>query len=353
MKRQMHEKYSLMFLIVGFILLVQLLVVLFGGVIVLLIVKFGAISLEDTDRMDALSVIMFAVGTNNMVVLIVSLFGSHIPLKPINRLISQVNKLASGNFKARLDLGHAFSVIPAFAELSDSFNKLAEELDNTEILRADFVNNFSHEFKTPLVSIAGFAKLLRRGNLSEREKLEYLAVIEEESLRLSNLATHVLDLTRVENQVILTGVSEFNLSEQIRSCILMLENKWIKKNITFYPDFAEYIISANEGLLKQVWSNLLDNAVKFSPNGGTIAVDIREDGEAISVSVTNPGEEIPPEQHKRIFQKFYQADRSHLSEGNGIGLAIVKRIVELHRGKVSVHSDNGISVFTVDLPKNQ
>lgn len=323
------------------------------GTVTYLLVRSGTIAFRDDDPLDIGRIVVLIISVNNLVGLVVTLSGSRLFLKPVDQLILKIDQLASGSYTARLAFGPVLSSVPFFAAISSSFNKLAEELENTEMLRGDFVNNFSHEFKTPIVSIAGFAKLLRRGNLSDKEKLEYLAIIEAESLHLSDLATHVLELTRVENQAILTDVSAFNLSEQLRSCILMLEDKWTKKSLTFDLDFEEHIISANESLLKQVWSNLLDNAVKFSPDSGTIAVDIREDGEAISVSVTNPGDEISPAQQKRIFQKFYQADSSHSSEGNGIGLAIVKRIVELHHGKVSVHSENGLTTFTVELPKKQ
>jgi signal transduction histidine kinase len=219
------------------------------------------------------------------------------------------------------------------------------------MLRSDFINNFSHEFKTPIVSIAGFTKLLRKGNLSQPQKEEYLAIIETESLRLSQMATNVLNLTKVENQTILTDVTEYNLSEQIRSCILLLSEKWEEKEIDYVLDFREYSIHANEELLKQVWINLLGNAVKFSPHGGTIEVRITEQPDTMTVSVMNTGSTIAPEQQAKIFRKFYQADESHAAEGNGIGLAIVKRVVELHEGTVSVASGNGRTTFTVVLPK--
>ena len=242
--------------------------------------------------------------------------------------------------------------MPAFAQISDGFNKMAQELQNTEMLRSDFINNFSHEFKTPIVSIAGFAKLLKRGNLTQRQREEYLDIIEEESMRLSDMATNVLNLTKVENQTILTGQSTFNLSEQLRASILLLERKWSKKNLQWQLEFGEYRITANEELLKQVWINLLDNAIKFSPEGGTIAVRITEQGGTLAVSVRNAGAAIPQPEQEKIFRKFYQADESHSSEGNGIGLAIVKRVTELHRGTVVVRSGNDETTFTVTLPEH-
>jgi signal transduction histidine kinase len=240
---------------------------------------------------------------------------------------------------------------PAVTGIRDSFNKLAEELEHTEVLRNDFINNFSHEFKTPIVSIAGFAKLLRRGNLTEAQREAYLISIEEESKRLSYMATNVLNLSKVESQTILTDVTVFNLSEQIRSAVLLLEGKWSEKSIELQLDFREYTVEGNEEMLKQVWINLIDNAIKFSPRCGTVILDIQDGGETLSVSVSNTGSEIPAEQMGKIFGKFYQADESHATEGNGIGLAVVKRVVELHMGSIEVCSEGGMNTFTVELHK--
>ncbi len=275
----------------------------------------------------------------------------HIPLKPISRLISSIDSLASGDYSVRIKQSGILKKLPLFVELTDSFNTLAEELQNTEMFRSDFVNNFSHEFKTPIVSIAGFAKLIRKGGISDEQKEEYLSVIEEESLRLSRMATNVLELTKIENQTILTDTTSFNLSEQLRICILMLEEKWSAKDVDFKLNFREHTINADQELLAQVWINLIDNAVKFSPEKGTVEVNIKTDEDSIYVSVINSGKEIPPEKRERIFNKFYQADESHSSEGNGVGLAVVKRVVELHNGEVKVNCEHNMTMFTVKLPK--
>lgn len=261
-----------------------------------------------------------------------------------------MNRLASGDFQARLKFGRLLTSHPAFAELTDSFNKMAEELGNTEMLRNDFINNFSHEFKTPIVSVAGFAKVLKRGGLTPEQQAEYLNIIEAESLRLSYMATNVLNLTRIENQSILTNVSRFNLSEQIRSCILLLEHKWAPKELEWKLDFGEHEICGNEELLKQVWINLIDNAVKFSAHGDIVEIRLAQKEQEIRVSVINSGPEIPAEAREKIFNKFYQADESHSSEGNGVGLAIVKRVAQLHGGRALVRSQGGITEFTVELP---
>jgi len=320
-----------------------------GGVIIFLIHRgvlepSGSVPKSDhlILRMMAASVLLGAA---------LSAVTSRIPLKPVNAIINAMNRLASGDYKTRLHFGKFLGRHPTAIEISRSFNNLAEELDRTEILRSDFINNFSHEFKTPIVSIAGFAKLLKHGNLTEEQKAEYIDIIEEESLRLSAMATNILNLTKVENQTILTGVSKFNLSEQIRNCVLLLENKWSRKNITPELDFGEHFINANEEMLKQVWINLIDNAVKYGDEGTSMRISITETADHILVSVSDTGVEIPSELKEKIFRKFYQADESHSSEGNGVGLAVVKGIVKLHNGDVTVSSANRKTVFTVSLPK--
>ncbi|MGM9615111.1 MAG: sensor histidine kinase [Oscillospiraceae bacterium] len=277
------------------------------------------------------------------------------PLGPVNALINGLNRLASGEYETRMHPAKRSEKwvydLHIMRALSDSFNALAAELESTEMLRSDFINNFSHEFKTPIVSIAGFAKLLKRGNLTEEQKIEYLDIIEEESLRLSSMATNVLNLTKVESQSILTNVSAFNLSEQLRTCVLMMEAKWSRKRLDMELLFDEIQIRGNEELLKEVWINLLDNAVKFAAEGSSIFVRAVEAPGGVTVSVENEGPEIPASAREKIFNKFYQADESHAAEGNGVGLAIVKRVVELHGGEVGLTSEAGKTMFTVHIPQ--
>lgn len=294
-----------------------------------------------------MSLISFLIGAT------LTYFSSHLPLKPINELTSKINRLAAGDFKTRLEFGKTLSSHRAAKELTASFNKMAEELENTEMLRSDFINSFSHEFKTPIVSITGLANLIESGNLTEEQRAQYARAIREESMRLSSMASNVLSLSRVENQAILTDVSRFNISEQVRSAVLLLEEKWARKNIDLQLDFEEYFIEASEELLMQVWINLIDNAVKFTPKGGTVTLEVYEGETEICVKVSNTGSLIPPEKQDKIFNKFYQADESHSTRGNGIGLAIVKRIVDLHKGNVLVLSEGGVTAFTVSLPKRQ
>ena len=347
-KRKKHFGLLLMFILILFVTgLVN------SGITTLtmyILVRHGVLQVATDVLPDAGRLLLANVLLSVPVCLLISAAVSKFPLKPIRELIDGMDRLASGDFKTRIRAGRIMGRYSAYVDVTESFNKMAQELESTEMLRTDFINNFSHEFKTPIVSIAGFAKLLKRGNLSEKEKTQYLDAIEEESMRLSAMATNVLSLTKVENQTILTDVTEYNLSEQIRSCMLLLESKWSKKDIELELDFGEHTIRANEELLKQVWINLLDNAVKFTPDGHTIQVKIAEKDQKLTVTVRNTGSQIPPERQEKIFRKFYQADESHASQGNGIGLAIVKRIVELHGGSVGVSSEDEVTTFTVKLP---
>ncbi|MCD7821932.1 MAG: ATP-binding protein, partial [Clostridiales bacterium] len=259
----------------------------------------------------------------------VSLLITYLPVRAINKIIKGMYRLADGDFSVRIHLK-----IPGLGQdLSRAFNTMAEELENTELLRSDFVNNFSHEMKTPIVSIRGFARLLCKQPLTELQA-QYAQVIAEEAQRLSVMTEKILSLTKVENQTILTGVAAFNLSEQLRKSILLLMERIEAKGLELEADFPEVTLSGNAELLEQAWVNVLDNAVKFSPEGGTVAVSIRPGADAVTVSVLNQAEPLSEETQRRIFQKFYQADASHGGEGAGIGLSLVKRIVELHRGTV-------------------
>ena len=323
--------------------------VLLAAVLSYVLTRFGFLPIQTDLFPESLQLLIFMSVISVIVGTGLSMLAVRIPLAPINWLISQMNRLADGDFQARVHFKKPISMIPAFLEVEESFNKMAQELGDTELLRQDFINNFSHEFKTPIVSIAGFGKLLQRADLDEAQRKEYIDAIVEESARLSSMATNVLKLTKVENQAILTGVTEYNLSEQLRSAALLLEGDWTAKHIDLDMEFGEVNIRGNEELLKEVWINLLHNAVKFSPEYGPLQVRIYQEENAVRVTVTNSGF-IPEEEQKRIFRKFYQADRSHFSAGNGVGLAIVKKIVELHQGSVQVESHGGAVMFTVTLP---
>lgn len=350
-KEDKKHRLALTLLVASIIFVFMFFTVLISGLVGVVLVKTDIISIADENTFSITKVI-FLLSINSLVMgAVIAAGASRYPLKPVNRIVDQMNRLASGDFKARLEFNKPLNRHPTAIEISNSFNKMAEELENTEMLRGDFINNFSHEFKTPIVSIAGFAKLLKRGNLTEEQKREYIDIIEEESLRLASMATNVLNLTKYENQSILTDVITFNLSEQLRSAILSLEGKWSRKNIDFNLDFNEHIVQGNKDMLKQVWINLIDNAIKFSSEYETVTIKIQDCDDIYEISVTNKGNIISKEEQKKIFNKFYQADESHSTEGNGVGLAVVKRVVKLHNGDIGVHSENFETTFTVYLPK--
>ena len=348
-ERKQHKSLTLVFSAITFALMCAALAVGIG--LTYLFLRLGWIG-DLSNDINLRTVFAFIAIFSLAVGALASFAVSRIPLKPINIIINKLNRLAAGDFKTRLEFSGAIGSNPTFEEISNSFNTLAEELECTEMLRADFINNLSHEFKTPIVSIAGLAKLVNKGNITDEQRTQYLNAIEEESRRLAAMATNVLNLTKVENRTILSDVTKFNLSEQIRACVLLLENKWTKKNIDLCIDFDEYYIKANEEMLKQVWINLLDNAIKFSSDGDSVRVEISSDKKATKIAVTNSGAEIPFDVRKRIFSKFYQADESHAAEGNGIGLAIVKHIVDLHGGSVDVRCADGLITFEVVLLNN-
>jgi len=266
--------------------------------------------------------------------------------RPVNTVAQAMSLLAAGEFGTRIEL----SKNEESQKLANGFNKLAEELENIQLLRSDFINEFAHEFKTPIVSIKGFAELLKKDDLTDEQRKEYISVICEEAERLATLASNSLNLSKVENQSILTDVTRFNVSEQIRACLLLLEKKWREKNLELNVEFEEYSVSANEEMLKQVWINLLDNAVKFSIDGGTVDVSVGMYENKLKVSVKNQGAEIKEADKHKIFEKFFRTDDNHTVEGNGVGLAIVKRIIDLHNGKIEVDSKGGETCFTVYLP---
>ncbi len=274
---------------------------------------------------------------------ILAYFVSKIVFKAINELIEGMDKLAKGQYDTRLKIDDG-RINGVFIR----FNELAKELEGVSILRADFVNNFLHEFKTPIVSIKGLLSLLKSKDLPKEKQIEYIEVIEEELSRLSLMTTNVLNLTKLEKQEILTEKKKFNLSEQIRTSILLFEKAWQDKKINLVLDFDEYEITANEDLLKQVWVNLIDNAIKYNKVGGLLEIKIEKTDKKITVQVINEGNLISDSEKDKIFQKFYKINNDE--KGNGIGLSMVEKIVSLHKGTVTYKILQDKNCFLVDLP---
>lgn len=335
-----HFQLTFIFAMIVFVIMFFTMFLLFS--LTHLLAHFNVIENVDVKRFPLFlfSLISVLVGT------ILSIFFSKLPLRPIREIMKAVDQIAGGDYSIRLDLKGPED----FRKLSDKFNHMAEELGSVEMLRTDFVNNFSHEFKTPIVSIRGFAKALKWDDLSDEERNEYLNIIIHESKRLSDLSANVLYLSKLEKQTILTGQKTFNISEQIRLAIALLDEKLIQKHLDIIFDSNEFFITGNEEMLKQVWINLLDNAIKFSPVYGKVKINIIKNGEQLIIGFTNDGEHIPPEIQEHIFDKFYQGDCSHSTPGNGLGLSIAKKIVTLHSGSISVHSADKENTFTICLP---
>ncbi|MGE5676829.1 MAG: ATP-binding protein [Pseudomonadota bacterium] len=274
----------------------------------------------------------------------------HRAVRPILKLNSAVQEVAKGNFDIQIRNNSNDEV----GQLTRNFNKMAQELKRIEYLRKDFINSVSHEFKTPIASIQGFAKLLQKGDLPENEKQEYAGIIAEEAARLSRLSSNILRLSSLENKEIVDSTKLFPLDEQIRKTILLLEHEWSRKNISFDIELEKLQYRGDEELLQQVWINLINNAIKFSPENGNISIRHEKASEGVKIAISDEGVGMSEETMQRIFEMFYQGDKAHSSEGNGLGLTIAKRILDLCGGSIQVDSRLGEgSTFTVILPETE
>lgn len=272
-------------------------------------------------------------------------------IRPIHQSIAAMNDLAAGKFDRRIRLDRGLHTVE-IREFTDSYNQAAAKLSRVELLRKDFINNFSHEFKTPILSIKGFAELLRDGNLSEADKQEYLDIVIHETDRLSLLATRVLELSQLNSERLLADRHYFSISEQVRRAIVMMEARWTAKQLEFALELDELEYYGNAGVLKQVWVNILDNAVKFSPDGGMIVAKVYREAGNIYFQVRDKGPGMDEHTLAHVFDQFYQGDSSHASEGNGLGLTIVRKIVYLHGGQIELDSEVGVgTTVTVVLPE--
>ena len=280
---------------------------------------------------------------------VIALYVGRLIVRPVQSISEAFDELSAGNFDVKVPEKEKLREI---REMAQHFNAMTYDLSHIETLRSDFVANVSHEFKTPIAAIEGYATLLQNRSLSQEKHDHYVEKILENSRRLSNLSGNVLMLSKLENQEIIPGKSEFRLDEQLRKCVLLLERKWTEKNIEFDMELPKINYYGSEPLLSQVWVNLLDNAIKHSPSGGVVQIGIRQTDSLLIVTITDHGDGMPEEVQKHIFEKFYQGDSSRKAEGNGLGLALARRIVELCRGTIEVESTPGNgAAFSVALPK--
>lgn len=267
------------------------------------------------------------------------------PIRKIEELSDATKEIAKRNFEVNL---REDSPVEELRTMAHNFNIMAKELQGTEILRQDFVTNVSHEFKTPLSAIEGYATLLQSKNLPEEKRSEYLSKILLSTHRLNDLTGNILLLSRLENQQIEIRKERFSLDEQIRETILMMEHQWSSKKMDLDIDLDSVDFTGSRELWWEVWQNLIGNAVKFTPEGGIISVRLRREGAGFRAEIGDNGIGMDAETLGRIFEKFYQGDRSHASGGNGLGLPLVQEIVALHGGTVTAESEPGKgSRFTV------
>lgn len=274
-------------------------------------------------------------------------------VRPAKRITDAGKRLTSGDFSVRIKRFSNNPAYDSFNEIIDCFNKMAEELGGVETLRTDFIANVSHELKTPLAVMQNYGTMLQEPDLSDDKRIEYAKGITENSRRLANLITNILKLNKLENQQIYPELERFDLSEQLCESLLQFEDLWERSGIEIETDIEdELYVNSDAELLSLVWNNLLSNAFKFTESGGTVTLAVFTDGQYAVVKVSDTGCGIPPETGVHIFEKFYQGDTSHATKGNGLGLALVKKVIDILNGEISVESEVGKgSTFTVKLKR--
>lgn len=270
-------------------------------------------------------------------------------LNPFRELSRAMNKVSEGDFSIRLETK---SNLREVRETYANFNTMTKTISDIEILQNDFVSNVSHEFKTPIGAIEGYAMLLQESNISEEDRERYVDRIMFNTNRLSDLVGNILLLSKVENQAVNGKQVTFRLDEHIRKAILLLEAKWEEKAVEFDVELDEIKYYGGESILLHVWTNLIGNAIKFGPKNGTIRISLHKEEHNIVFSIEDQGPGIRQEDIPHLFEKFYQGDSSHKEEGNGLGLALVKQIVEFEKGEIRVENMSGGGCrFTVILPE--
>ena len=272
--------------------------------------------------------------------------------RPVKQITEAAEKIMQGDFSVRVPPIHGAGT-DGFNQIGSAINAMAQELSGTETLRTDFIANVSHELKTPLAVMANLSTILQRPGITEEERREYAKSISEAARRLAQLITNILKLNKLENQQIFPQPKEFDLGEQLCECLLVFEDAWEAKNLEIKTDIEDNVrIKSDPELLSLVWNNLISNAVKFTPDGGTIGLSLKTESDGVIVQVRDTGCGMKPETGMHIFEKFYQGDTSHATQGNGLGLALVKRVMDILNGEIGVQSVYGEgSTFTVKFKR--
>ncbi len=271
--------------------------------------------------------------------------------RPVQKIVAAAEEIAKGNYSVRIPDFHTHSQATGLDRIADCYNKMAKELSGVETLQTDFIANVSHELKTPLSVMQNYATLLQQPDLSKEDRIHYAKSVSDASRRLGALITNILKLNKLENQQIYPAMQEYDLTGQLCECLLRFESVWEDKKIEIEANLEEDVrITGDPELLSLVWNNLLSNAFKFTEAGGTVGVSLKIENGCAVVAVSDTGCGISPEVGKRIFDKFYQGDTSHATQGNGLGLALVRRVVSILGGDIAVSSEVGKgSTFTVKL----
>ena len=273
--------------------------------------------------------------------------------RPVKKITEAASKMIRGDFSVRIDSVSRFGSDDGFNEIIEAVNKMAEELSGVETLRTDFIANVSHEMKTPLSVVQNYGTILQSEELPAEKRIEYAKAITDASRRLADMMTNILKLNRLENQKIYPNFKTFNLGEQLCESLLQYEREWERKNIEIETDIAEDVtVNADGELLLLVWNNLFSNAIKFTDNGGRVSLALTADEKWATVKIADTGCGMSSEVGSHIFEKFYQADTSHATLGNGLGLALVKRVIDILEGEIAVESAVGVgTTFTVRIKR--
>ena len=346
MKRIVYSvwKYIVLFAFISFVITCNF----------LLFMQF--VPLEDAELKSASSLTMFNVLFLTLIICILYDVYHRVRIeRPVKRILEGMDKIMAGDFSTRIPYLRGEDSGNEFDAIIKGLNHMAEELSGVETLRTDFISNVSHELKTPLAVIQNYGTILQNPALSQKEQQEYARAITEQTRKLSALITNILKLNRLENQQIFPEKKEYNLTEQICECLLGFEQAWEKKELEIETDLEEDVVICQDAeLLSLVWNNLFSNAIKFCKEQGKVAISVKRENDMIVVAVSDEGCGIRPEVGAHIFEKFYQGETSHATQGNGLGLALVKRVIDIVGGEIHVQSVLGKgSTFLVRLVECQ